>query len=157
MKMIWILVSTVFFMSCNQSEKGKTVTSLVKKDVQKPDDATNEVMLSVQPDILELSALADTLDIKMTNYTSDTVTTGLHYRVWFFENNQWTTITPKDMVFNDIGYSLRPMDSKDFVIRLFKEKTHYQVGKYRVIKYFLASDYAKTKESHEVYVEFKVR
>jgi major membrane immunogen (membrane-anchored lipoprotein) len=152
-----ILASAVFLFGCGQSDKSQTDSSAVETTLQEGTEDINEVRLSAQRDTLAISELADTLSIKMINYTPANVTTGLHYSVDMFENNQWATVTPKDMAFNDIGYRLLPGDSQDFVIRLFKDTIHYRPGKYRIGKYFMASDYDKHRESHHIYAEFEVR
>lgn len=156
MKIIWTIILAVIFVSCGQSENSQSSTSPVKNEAQEQSYTTNEVILTAQPDTLELSSLPDTLNIVMTNYTTDTVTTGLHYCLEFYEKDLWMEVSPKEMVFNDIGFRLVPGGSQVFVIGLYKDSIPYQEGRYRVIKYYLASDYSKTKESHDVYAEFTI-
>lgn len=156
MKIILILVTTILFINCNQSKNNTTATSLQTKNTGKADEVINEVILSLQPNVFQLTTLPDTLNIQMANHTKDTITTGLHYRIELLKNGEWIEFSPKDILFEDMGFGLLPADFKDFVVRLFKEKVIYHPGKYRVVKYYLTSDYAKTKKRNDVYTEFKV-
>src|SRR5690606_15038001 len=115
MKIIWTIILAVIFVSCGQSENSQSSTSPVKNEAQEQSYTTNEVILTAQPDTLELSSLPDTLSIVMTNYTTDTVTTGLHYCLEFYEKDLWMEVSPKGMVFNDIGFRLVPGGSQVFV------------------------------------------
>lgn len=156
MKNILMLVILVFFISCNQSKNNTTDASSETKSSQKAEEVINEVALSVQPDIFQLATLPDTLNIKMINDTKDTIITGWHYRIELLKDDQWTEFSPKDIPFEDLGIMLRPADSKNFAVRLFKERVNYHSGEYRVAKYFLKTDYQNTRESHDVYAEFRV-
>jgi len=156
MKNILILMTIVLFIGCNQSKNKSTNISSEIKSTQKTGEVINQVTLSVQPDSFQLATLPDSLNIKMVNHTKDTITTGWHYRIELLKDGQWTEFSPKDIFFEDLGFRLRPTDSKDFVVRLFKERVNYPPGKYRVVKYFLKTDYQETRESHDVYAEFKV-
>nr|WP_321413531.1 immunoglobulin-like domain-containing protein [uncultured Allomuricauda sp.] len=92
----------------------------------------------------------------MTNNTNDTITTGEHFRIEKFENNEWIDFTPKDIAFNDIGYELKPYGVKTFHENLFKNKIDYKQGKYRIVKYYFKSDYQQTNEDFNIYAEFEI-
>jgi hypothetical protein len=151
-----ILITTTFFVSCNQTKNNNTDNVSETKNTQENNTINRVVALSLEPNVFKLEKLPETLNVKMSNNTNDTITTGLHYRIEAFENNKWTEVSPKDMTFNDIGYILPKNDFRDFDTWLLKEQINYKIGRYRIVKYYLRPDYFKTKESHDVYVEFRI-
>src|SRR5690606_26729772 len=94
MKIIWTIILAVIFVSCGQSEKSQSSTCPAKKEELQQSDTHNKVILLAQPDTLELSALPDTLSVVMTNYSTYTVTTGLHCRSEFYEKDLWMEVSP---------------------------------------------------------------
>ena len=91
----------------------------------------------------------------MTNNTNDTITTGLYYRIEFYEKKEWKVISPEQF-FVDLGWTLIPSGFHTFETKLLKEQINYKAGKYRIVKYYLKSDYQKTKEELNVYAEFNI-
>jgi hypothetical protein len=154
MKKLIVLIISIAFLSCNQIKKDGEEQTIKNKQVN--DVVDKSVSLSVEPVVLKLSELPDSVKTTITNNTDDTITTGLHYKIEIYEKNRWREISPKNIVFHDLGWSLRPTDSENFEKKLFKDQINYKAGKYRIVKYYLKSDYKKTKESHNVYGEFEI-
>lgn len=115
----------------------------------------NALSLTLQPAYYALSTLPETIEITMHNTTRDTVTTGLHYTIEQFTNNNWETVSP-DLIFNDIGYELLPNSSKSFSIPLLKEEIIYSAGSYRISKNSLKNDYHKTRKRYPVLANFTI-
>lgn len=153
-KLILLIISTILLSSCNQQTKAKEEPSA--KNEQVNDIADKTVSLSVEPNVFKRSEIPDAVTVTMANNTNDTITTGLHYQIENYENNGWKEVSPKDIVFNDLGWRLKPADSENFEKKLYKAQINYKPGKYRIVKYYLKSDYQKTKEHFDVYAEFEV-
>lgn len=155
-KNIILIISTIVLLSCNQTktEKSENPADIISE--QKSDITNQTVRLSLKSEELKLSEIPDAIKVTMTNNTKDTITTGEHFRIEKFENNQWIDFTPKDIVFNDIGYELKPHAAKAFNENLFKNQIDYKPGKYRIVKYYFKSDYQQTNKGFDIYAEFKV-
>lgn len=151
--LILSIISTTLLLSCNQA-KQKEEEQLTKNE-QVNDVIGKSVSLSVKPNVFKLSELPDTVTVTITNNTTDTITTGLQYYIEKLENKEWKEISPKNMVFNDLGWQLRPNDTENFEKKLYKDQISYELGKYRIVKYYLNSDYQK-KKKFNVYAEFEV-
>lgn len=149
-----IILILVFLFSCNQMNTDKTENPTGKE--QKSDTTNRTVKLSLEFTDLKSSELLDVIKVTMTNHTNDTITTGEHFRIENFEQNEWVDFTPKDIAFHDIGYILKPDSQKVFSKRLFKNQIIYNPGKYRIVKYYLKPDYQETKDVFYIYAEFEV-
>lgn len=114
------------------------------------------VSLLVTPNVLDLSELPETVEVTMINNTQETVSAGLHYWIEHYENSKWVRVSP-EQVFEDIGYNFSPSVFYTYEKNLFREEIDYKVGKYRIAKYYLKSDYQETKEKFRVYTEFCVK
>ncbi|MCT1523660.1 immunoglobulin-like domain-containing protein [Sphingobacterium hotanense] len=104
---------------------------------------------------LKVASLKDTIRIRLYNYTSDTLKTGLSYRIEFLERNGWKTVSPPQGYgfFEDIGYSLLPYHGSDFLIRMFPHIHRYRPGRYRIIKDYFVDDY---RNNQEISAEFLI-
>lgn len=152
-KLILLIILVTFSMSCNQTKKGE---ELIKKEqVNAVEDKS--VSLFVDPNVFKHSEIPDVIKVTMTNNSNDTITTGLHYQIENYENNEWKEVSSKDMVFHDLGWRLKPTESENFEKELYKDQINYKAGKYRIVKYYLKSDYQKTRENHNVYGEFEIK
>ena len=157
MKKLSILItSLVLLLSCNQTKSNNETTRPNDNSVQVADTISKTVKLSAQPEILKLSALPDSITVLMTNNITDTITTGLHYSIEIQEANEWKEISPKDIVFNDLGWRLKPNDTESFAKKLYKDQIDYKAGKYRIVKHYLKSDYLQTKEDYTVLAKFSI-
>lgn len=149
-KIIALTIPIFFLLSCkqtkNESEKTYNQTKTADKIVE----------LTIEPKTFKLSSLPETVEIKMKNKTSDTITTGDYYQIEKLEEDKWINISSKDMTFHDIGYDLKPLDNKIFEEKLLKNEISYNSGKYRVVKYYLRPDYQKTREKINIYAEFEI-
>src|SRR5690606_24049608 len=114
------------------------------------------VSLLVTPNVLDLSELPETVEVTMINNTQETVSAGLHYWIEHYENSKWVRVSP-EQVFEDIGYNFSPSVFYTYEKNLFREEIDYKVGKYRIAKYYLKSNYQETKEKFRVYTEFCVK
>lgn len=152
-KFILLIISTAFLLGCNQTIKGREEKPTENK--QTNDVVDTSVSLSIEPNIFKLSELPEMLKVTITNNTNDTITTGLHYRIENYKNNEWEQVSP-DQVFVDLGIILKPSDSHTFDKKLLSKQIDYKVGKYRIVKHYLKSDYQKTREKFNVYAEFEV-
>jgi len=151
-----LITSAGFLLSCNQTKSNNDKTPAKNNSVQMADTINKTVKLSAEPKTLKLSALPDSIKVIMTNNTADTITTGLHYYIEKREANQWQEISPKDIAFIDLGWQLRPTETKNFEKKLFKDQINYKTGKYRIVKYYLKSDYQQTKQKFTVDAEFTI-
>lgn len=149
-----LIISATLLFGCNQTKKEEKKQSATAE--QAIDIEHKSVSLSIEPSIFELAEIPDTITVKMTNNSNDTISTGLHYQIENYENNEWKEVSPKDIVFQDLGWRLKPTESENFEKKLYKDQISYKVGKYRIVKYYLNSDYQKTKENFNVYAEFEV-
>lgn len=113
------------------------------------------VSLSVNPNVVNLSELPETVEVTMTNNMQKTISAGLHYWIERYENNEWIKVSP-EQAFEDIGYNFSPSVFYTYEKSLFTEEIDYKVGKYRIAKYYLKSNYQETKEAFRVYAEFEV-
>lgn len=154
-KLILLIISSTLLLSCSQSDKAKEEQSI--KNEQMNDIVDETVSLSIEPSVFQLSEIPDAVLLKMTNNTNDTITIGLHYQIEKYVKNHWKEISPKNIVFNDLGWRLRPTASENFEKKLYKSQINYEAGKYRILKHYLKSDYQKTKEHFNVYAEFEVK
>ncbi|MBL3547385.1 immunoglobulin-like domain-containing protein [Chryseobacterium sp. KMC2] len=152
--LILLIISSTLLLSCNQNKK-KEEQSTTKEQVNDVVDKT--VSLSIEPKIFKLSEIPDILKVTISNNTNDTITTGVHYQIENYQNNVWKEVSPKDIVFEDLGWRLKPAESEDFDKKLYKDQINYKAGKYRIVKYYLNSDYQTTKETHNVYGEFEIK
>ncbi|MEQ7802049.1 immunoglobulin-like domain-containing protein [Pedobacter sp. ASV1-7] len=154
-KLILLIISTTLLFSC-QYQPTKNSEEKSTENEQVNDIADKTVSLSVEPNVFKLSEIPDSVSITMTNNTNDTITTGLHYQIEQYQKNHWKEISPKDMLFQDLGWKLKPSGTENFKKNLYKDQISYKSGKYRIIKYYLNSDYQKTKENFKVYAEFNI-
>lgn len=151
--LILLIISTTLLLSCNQTKKEEKQSASTEQ-INNIEDKS--VSLSVVPNVFKLSEIPDTVTVTITNNTNDTITTGLHYQIENYENNEWKEVSPKDILFHDLGWTLKPTDTENFEKKLYKDQINYKAGKYRIVKYYLNSDYQKTKENHNVYGEFDI-
>ncbi|MCC2598517.1 immunoglobulin-like domain-containing protein [Sphingobacterium sp. FBM7-1] len=154
-QLILLIISTTLLLSCNQPKKNNEEQSTTKEQVNDMVDKT--VSLSIEPEIFKLSEIPDAIKVTITNNTNDTITTGVHYQIENYQNNVWKEVSPKDIVFEDLGWRLKPTNSEIFDKKLYKDQINYKTGKYRIVKYYLNSDYQTTRETHNVYGEFEIK
>lgn len=154
-QLILLIISTTLLLSCNQPKKNNEEQSTTKEQVNDMVDKT--VSLSIEPEIFNLSEIPDAIKVTITNNTNDTITTGVHYQIENYQNNVWKEVSPKDIVFEDLGWRLKPTNSEIFDKKLYKDQINYKTGKYRIVKYYLNSDYQTTRETHNVYGEFEIK
>lgn len=155
-KIIILAISTVLFLSCNQTTNESNRNAIENQGTEATKTDNSTVQLSAGQKTLKLSQLPESIDVAMTNNTTDTITTGLHYNIQKFDANEWKEVSPNDIVFHDIGFRLRPNEKKNFETKLYKNQIDYTTGEYRVVKYYLMSDYQETKQRFDVYAEFTV-
>jgi|SRR5690554_3292431 len=153
-KIISIWIAVAFLTGCNDTKNidSEKTSKVVIEQIAN----TDTVILSIAPKVFKLSELPDTLYVTMTNNTSDTITTGLHYRIEAFINNEWKSVSPEDIAYQDIGFRLQPAEYRVFDKLLLKDQIAYQVGKYRIVKYYLKSDYQRNKKTYNLYAEFNI-
>lgn len=144
-------------LSCNQRKTDKSVHPTENFSGQNSDTTDHTVKLSLESAALRLSELPEAIKVTLTNNTTDTIIIGEHFRIEKFEANKWLDFSPKDIVFHDIGFDLKPNCTKTFNKKLFKNKINYKPGKYRIVKYYLKSDYQQTKEDFDVHAEFEIK
>jgi len=154
MKIDLLLIISILLFGCNHPQKDKK--EKLTKILETKQVLNDVVSLSVLPNIFVLSQLPDMVEVKMINNTNDTITTGLYYKIERNENDKWKEVSPKDIVFQDLGWQLRPSHTENFEKNLYKDKINYKVGKYRIAKYYLKADYQKTKENYTIYAEFNI-
>lgn len=146
---IFMPILLFFLVSCDKEE----VVSTDNVDFTANMDIQN---LSIEPDVFRISSLPDSITVKMFNNTNEIITVGLQYSIEVYEDHMWKEVSPKDMVFYDIGFDLKPSEFKYFKKSLLKHHINYAPGKYRIVKYYLMADYQETKEKYHVYAEFYI-
>lgn len=114
------------------------------------------VQLTVDPKVFQHAAIPNVLSVHMLNNSSDTIITGLHYQIEYFENQQWKDILPKNLLFNDLGWELKPQQSKNFEKELYKDSLAYKAGKYRIVKHYVKTSFQKKNENFVVYGSFVI-
>jgi len=138
MRNIILLIISAIFLSSSTPIQEETVT------------------LSVTPNVFNLSELPETVEVTMINNTQETISAGLHYWIECYKNEEWVKVSP-EQAFEDMGYKFSPTVFYTYEKNLFREEIDYKVGKYRIAKFYLKSDYQETKEIFPVYAEFDVR
>lgn len=152
---IVLFVTGFLFLSCNQNKTSKKTESSPKQKTVSQNELKDTVLLSTATNVFKLSSIPDTLSVKMTNHTVDTLTTGLHYDIQKLEKNEWIKALP-DQLYQDIGFGLLPSESKFFTVRMRKDQVVYKSGNYRIVKYYLKQDFKKTRKQFFVYAEFRI-
>src|SRR5690606_9234572 len=127
--LILLIISTTLLLSCNQTKQEGQST----KKEQVNGAIGKSVSLSVEPNVFKLSELPGIVTVTMTNNTNDTITTGLHYQIENYENNEWKEILPKDIMFHDLGFQLKPTGTESFEKKLYKDQINYKMGTYRIV------------------------
>ena len=150
---ILLMVFTTILLSCNQTRNDKKEKSNENK--QSKNVLNDTISLSVKPNVLKLSELPNLVEVTMTNNTNDTITTGLYYRIEYYYKNHWNEVSP-DQLFHDLGWTLIPSSFHTFETKLLPDTINYKTGKYRIVKYYLKSDYQKTRKDFNVYAEFNI-
>lgn len=103
------------------------------------------------------SPVKDKLMVRLSNFSSDTLITGIHYEVLFNENGKWIVVAPpKNVGFVDVGYSITPFSARDFMVPLFPDRVTYMPGKYRVIKKYLILNEAVPRKECEIFADFRI-
>ncbi|MFD2597761.1 immunoglobulin-like domain-containing protein [Sphingobacterium corticis] len=147
------IISITLLSNCNQSNINRQ--SINKEQVN--DTVEKTVSLSIKPNVFKLSHIPDTVKVVMSNNTHDTIMTGLHYKIENLENKEWKEASPNDVMFNDLGWQLNPTNSGNFDKTLYKDRIKYEAGRYRIVKYYVKSDYQKSKQKITVFAEFEVK
>lgn len=116
-----------------------------------------KVTLSVLSLAGKAPGLEEKIFVRMYNYSSDTLLTGLNYSVEFLDNGKWIQVSPpKNVGWVDMGYILNPFIARDFPILLFPRRHIYRPGKFRVSKgYFIRQGSWPFREK-EVSAEFEI-
>lgn len=102
-------------MSWNQNKKKEEQLSKKEKGNEVEDGS---VSLSIEPNVIKLSEIPDTIKATISNNTNDTITTGLHYQIKNYQNSVWKEVSSKDMAFHNLGWRLKPTESEIFVKKL---------------------------------------
>ncbi|SEA48096.1 hypothetical protein SAMN05216331_16011 [Porphyromonadaceae bacterium KH3R12] len=133
-----------------------------------PDTFHRSVKLSMETRVFELSALPDKVEVKMTNNTDDTIWTGEHYHIEFFDNDQclWRELSlpesivinnvSSQLIFNDIAYVLKPDASANFEKGHFNHWRFHSKGRHRIVVEYTKSDFKRTKEKYKAYADFYI-
>ncbi|SFK46986.1 immunoglobulin-like domain-containing protein [Proteiniphilum acetatigenes] len=133
-----------------------------------PDTFHRSVKLSMETRVFEFSALPDKVEVKITNNTNDTIITGEHYHIEFFDNDQclWRELfLPETVVINDksylliftgTAYPLKPGASVNFKKGHFKHWKFYSKGRHRIVVEYTKPDFKRTKEEYKTYAEFYI-
>lgn len=118
----------------------------------------NKVTLSVLAMALKAPGIEEKISVRMYNYSSDTLLTGLNYSVEFLDNGKWIQVSPpKNVGWVDIGYILNPFIARDFPILLFPNRHSYRRGKYRVSKGYHILQGSGSYRKMEVSAEFEMK
>lgn len=114
-KFLLLFVLMAILWSCNQASNNNDQKSSDHQNGSKTDTVRQGVTFSVQPDVFKLSTLPDSVQVKISNYTMDTLMTGVGYHIEVLdENDRWIVVSPDDMAFISIGVLLLPSIDKLF-------------------------------------------
>lgn len=132
--------------------------TLLKTVVLEKDSLMQEkVTLSVLTSAGKAPWVEDRIFVRMYNYSSDTLLTGLSYKVEFFDNGKWIMVSPpKNVGWEDIGYILYPFIARDFPVLLFPDRHTYRPGTYRIVKSPSARNRSGPYRKMEVSAEFEI-
>ncbi len=132
--------------------------TLLKTVVLEKDSLMREkVTLSVLTMVGKATGVQERISVRMYNYSSDTLLTGLNYSVEFLDNGKWIMVSPpKNVGWVDIGYILNPFIARDFPILLFPDRHIYRRGKYRVSKGYFIREGSWPFREKEVSAEFEI-
>lgn len=132
--------------------------TLLKTIVLDRDSLRRErVTLSVLTSAGKAPKVEEKLFVRMYNYSSDTLLTGLNYSVEFLDNGKWIQVSPpKNVGQEDIGYMLNPFIARDFPILLFSDRHTYRPGKYRVSKEYRIFHHPAPRPKMEVSTGFNI-
>lgn len=132
--------------------------TLLKTVVLEKDSLKQEkVTLSVLTLAGKAPGLEEKISVRMYNYSSDTLLTGLNYSVEFLDNGKWIQVSPqKNVGWVDIGYILNPFIARDFPILLFSDRHTYRPGKYRVSKEYRIFRHPAPRPKMEVSTGFEI-
>ena len=132
--------------------------TLLKTVVLEKDSLMQEkVTLSVLTMAGKAPGVEEKISVRMYNYSSDTLLTGLNYSVEFLDNGKWIQVSPpKNVGWVDIGYILNPFIARDFPILLFPARHSYRPGKYRVSKGYRILQGSGPYQKMEVSAEFEM-
>ncbi|MGV6946766.1 immunoglobulin-like domain-containing protein [Sphingobacterium kyonggiense] len=151
-----LIISAILILGCGQSKGGNETSRTNRATVQELESTNRTVELTAQPATLKISELPDSITVKVTNNTNDTITTGLLYRIERFEADGWKDVSPKDIVIPDLGWRIVPNGSETFTKKLYKDRINYTAGKYRILKDYIKSDYQKRRKKFNVSGEFNI-
>lgn len=132
--------------------------TLLKTIVLDRDSLSRErVNLSVLTSAGMAPKVEEKIFVRMYNYSSDTLLTGLNYKVEFLDNGKWVMVSPpKNVGQEDIGYMLNPFIARDFPILLFSDQHTYRPGKYRVSKEYRIFRHPAPRPKMEVSTGFEI-
>lgn len=132
--------------------------TLLKTIVLDRDSLSRErVTLSVLTSAGKAPKVEEKIFVRMYNYSSDTLLTGLNYSVEFLDNGKWVMVSPpKNVGQEDIGYMLNPFIARDFPILLFSDRHTYRPGKYRVSKEYRIFRHPAPRPKMEVSTGFEI-
>jgi hypothetical protein len=152
---LWIL-AVVFMQSCSQPDN-KAEERTDEKTAQESSTTGSSVTLSIESESFPYAKIPEEVQVRMTNHTTDTIITGMHYRIEVLNDNKWSVISPDDMFFIEIAYELKPAEERSFDTPLLTDRILYKAGKYRIVKYYIPSGYQNERiESHDLYAEFSI-
>lgn len=132
--------------------------TLLKTVVLEKDSLMQEkVALSVLTSAGKAPDVEERISVRMCNYSSDTLLTGLNYSVEFLDNGKWIQVSPpKNVGWVNIGYILNPFIARDFPILLFPDRHSYRPGKYRVSKGYSIRQGSGPYRQMEVSADFEM-
>ena len=123
-------------------------------------------MVVVNPESLKMPV--DSIVVKMINNADVEATFGEYFKIEKNSNGKWVRLPYNDrirklieqdgieMVFNDIGYPVRPYSSRIYSNPTKAYNETLTPGRYRISKTFTYPPYPKLK-ADTAYVEFEIR
>lgn len=132
---------------------------LTKKSIKTSHADTTVKLLAVEQQLI-YNSIPDTLRLRLFNYSTDVIMTGLHHELQYWKEGEWEKIKyPQDfvLVYEDIGYRLLPKESTDYIVQLYTDLYSFDKGKYRIQKYYIKDKQAPKKVTHYIYAEFEIK
>ncbi|HLS94970.1 MAG TPA: immunoglobulin-like domain-containing protein [Sphingobacterium sp.] len=151
-----LFVLAAILWSCGQGGNNNDRRSSGHRNGSKADTVRQGVTFSVQPDVFKRSTLPDSVQVKISNNTTDTLITGVSYHIEMLENGKWTVVSPDDMVFISIGVLIPPSSDQFFTKGMLKDQIPYRTGEYRIVKPYVKGNFQKTREEHFLYAPFTI-
>jgi hypothetical protein len=110
------------------------------------------VTMQVIPE--KVSINTDNIRLIINNHTKEDIIYGTEFSLDYFDGQTWISVN-LDILFENIGYILKPNESREQVLYLFP-KYCTERGKYRIKKHLTLTDNSTKRKEYVICAEFEV-